>query len=82
MPTGRMAAGVPHKGLSLSLQMQMFTHFVCFSVQTLMDKEKREAYDAIAGFSDATTNPFHDTSYERNQVWKRTFFVLLLIPHY
>ena len=33
-----------------------------------MDREKREAYDAIAGFSGGAVNPFNDTSYERNQV--------------
>ena len=37
-------------------------------VQTLMDAEKRAAYDAIAGFSGGAINPFHDTSFERNQV--------------
>ena len=36
--------------------------------QTLMDTEKRAAYDAIAGFSGGAVNPFHDTSYERSQV--------------
>lgn len=46
-------------------------------MQTLMDKEKREAYDAIAGFSGTAMNPFHDTKYERNQVLGRGLFYSL-----
>jgi hypothetical protein len=37
-------------------------------MQTLMDAERRAAYDAIAGFSGGAVNPFSDRSYERNQV--------------
>jgi hypothetical protein len=37
-----------------------------------MDKEKREAYDAIAGFTGGAVNPFYDASYERNQVRRYT----------
>ncbi len=37
-----------------------------------MDREKREAYDAIAGFSGNALNPFYDTSYERSQVCGNT----------
>ncbi|CAL8460661.1 g191 [Coccomyxa elongata] len=43
--------------------------FVNDMYETLMDKEKREAYDAIAGFSGTAMNPFRDTNYERNQVF-------------
>lgn len=36
--------------------------------QTLMDKEKRAAYDALAGFTGGAVNPFVDAAYERDHV--------------
>ena len=37
-------------------------------MQTLMDKEKRAAYDALAGFTGGAVNPFVDAVYERDHV--------------
>ena len=33
-----------------------------------MDKEKRAAYDALAGFTGGAVNPFVDAAYERDHV--------------
>jgi hypothetical protein len=42
--------------------------------ETLSDPARRAAYDAMAGFSIDSVNPFVDTSHERDQVgrWMET----------
>jgi len=37
-------------------------------LQTLMDPERRATYDALAGFSASSINPFVDTSLPADQV--------------
>ncbi|KAK9846614.1 hypothetical protein WJX81_007606 [Elliptochloris bilobata] len=41
--------------------------------ETLMDKEKRAAYDALAGFTSGSVNPFTDTMYERDHAFVDEF---------
>jgi len=36
--------------------------------QTLLDPEKRAAYDALAGFTHGAVNPFVDAAYEQDHV--------------
>ena len=44
-----------------------------FFMQTLMDKEKRAAYDALAGFAGGAVNPFVDAAHERDHVRTSTY---------
>jgi NAD-dependent dihydropyrimidine dehydrogenase PreA subunit len=41
----------------------------CLHTQTLMDPERRATYDALAGFSASSINPFADTSLPADQVF-------------
>ena len=50
---------------------QSLTH-ASASVQTLLDPEKRAAYDALAGFTQGAVNPFVDAAYERDHVRRLT----------
>ena len=38
-------------------------------VQTLMDPDKRAAYDALMGFTSGAMNPFNDKSYTPDKVF-------------
>lgn len=38
------------------------------TLQTLIDPDKRAAYDSIAGFTPDAINPFKDTAYPRDLV--------------
>ena len=53
----------------------------CDDGQTLMDPDKRAAYDEIAGFSDDAVNPFFDTSYPSDQVPTATVRYFSLINY-
>jgi ferredoxin len=50
-------------------------------MQTLMDPERRASYDAIAGFSGNSVNPFNDTAYERNKVGRMGCFDQHMCAH-
>ena len=42
---------------------------VLMCVQTLMDPDKRAAYDALMGFTSGAINPFNDKSYTPDKVF-------------
>ena len=42
---------------------------VLMCVQTLMDPDKRAAYDALMGFTSGAMNPFNDKSYTPDKVF-------------
>ena len=39
-----------------------------FSMQTLMDADKRAAYDALMGFTSGAINPFNDSTHAADKV--------------
>ena len=41
----------------------------CFPMQTLMDADKRAAYDALMGFTSGAINPFNDRSHAADKVY-------------
>ncbi|GAB4814662.1 hypothetical protein N2152v2_001708 [Parachlorella kessleri] len=62
-----------HPDMSQDEDSTEFAIFLNDVYETLIDPERRAAYDAIAGFKLDAINPFLDTSYERDMVFVDEF---------
>lgn len=62
-----------HPDISYDDEATEFCIFLNDVYETLTDPDKRAAYDEIAGFTDTAINPFHDTSYPKDQVFVDEF---------
>eukprot|EP00210_Caulerpa_lentillifera_P005564 g5322.t2 len=62
-----------HPDISMDDDATEFCIFLNEVYETLMDPEKRAAYDGIAGFQYNAVNPFYDDSYPANQVFVDEF---------
>lgn len=62
-----------HPDVSADDSSTEFAMFLNEVYETLIDPEKRAAYDSIAGFQIGGINPFMDTTYERDMVFVDEF---------
>ncbi|KAL4428109.1 hypothetical protein ABPG75_002198 [Micractinium tetrahymenae] len=62
-----------HPDVSADDSSTEFAMFLNEVYETLIDPEKRAAYDSIAGFQIGGVNPFMDTTYERDMVFVDEF---------